>query len=290
MRGDLAETDVTRDASDIAGGADGDSATWCHELRRLRVESGAQMAFGGSINGHALELRQFEAARTAALSGVSVVRGAGLGGRVWAERSVLAVHDYRVASDITHHYDRAVLAEGLRGVAAAPVVVDGTVRAVIYAGVREGPGAGDRLRDATAAAAARIGARLALNHEVDRRVAMLLAARENREAAATERLRTVYAELVAVRRETTDLTTRSRLDALLPTLAAVRPAQAGGLSEGQRSVLVLVATGASYPEVADQLGLRPSTVKTYMRDILARLGVHSRHAAVVEARRRGLIG
>lgn len=262
---------------------------WRAILRRLLAESGAQMTFGGNVRGQELRLEHFESPRTAALVGVRVTRGTGLGGRVWREASVLGVHDYEVASEITHHYDDAVLAEGLRGVVAAPVMLDGTVRGVVYAGVRESPGIGDRLRDATTTAATRMSRWLSADHEVERRVAARLAHRVERESAATERLRSLHAELLVMRRDTADGTTQAHLDVLLGSFAQPLPAREPGLSEQQRTVLVLVATGAGYTEVADRLRLRPATVKTYMRDIIAGLGVHSRHEAVVEGRRRGLI-
>src|SRR5699024_6712668 len=54
-------------------------------------------------------------------------------------------------------------------------------------------------------------------------------------------------------------------------------------------VLSQVAMGCSYAEVARRRALKPVTVKGYMRTILGKLHVHSRHEAVIAARRFGLI-
>lgn len=47
--------------------------------------------------------------------------------------------------------------------------------------------------------------------------------------------------------------------------------------------------GCRNAEIADRLSLSVETVKTYMRNVMDKLDVHSRHEAVVEARRQGLL-
>jgi two-component system nitrate/nitrite response regulator NarL len=49
------------------------------------------------------------------------------------------------------------------------------------------------------------------------------------------------------------------------------------------------AEGASTVQIAQQLGLAEDTVRNHVREILRRLGVHSRIAAVAFARRHGLL-
>ena len=61
------------------------------------------------------------------------------------------------------------------------------------------------------------------------------------------------------------------------------------LTPRQREVLALLAEGASTTQVATTLGLAEETVRNHIRQLLRRLGVHSRLAAVAHARRRGLI-
>lgn len=60
-----------------------------------------------------------------------------------------------------------------------------------------------------------------------------------------------------------------------------------GLSERERDVLSLMATGLSNAEIADQLFLGVETVKTHVRSILTKLGVRDRTQAVIAAYESG---
>lgn len=61
------------------------------------------------------------------------------------------------------------------------------------------------------------------------------------------------------------------------------------LSEREREVLAGFARGLSIPQVAAELYLSPSTVKTHAQRFYEKLGVSDRAAAVAEAMRRGLL-
>jgi DNA-binding CsgD family transcriptional regulator len=50
----------------------------------------------------------------------------------------------------------------------------------------------------------------------------------------------------------------------------------GRLSPREREAAVLYATGESYKEIARRLALTPATVRTYLRDVYARLGVRNK--------------
>jgi DNA-binding NarL/FixJ family response regulator len=54
-------------------------------------------------------------------------------------------------------------------------------------------------------------------------------------------------------------------------------------------VLACVAAGATNGVAAERLGLRPETVKGYLRSAMRKLGAHTRWEAVVAARRVGLL-
>ena len=61
------------------------------------------------------------------------------------------------------------------------------------------------------------------------------------------------------------------------------------LSARERDVLLLVAEGRRDQEIAAQLFLSHHTVANHVRNILGKLGVSSRAAAVAHAVRQGLL-
>ena len=60
----------------------------------------------------------------------------GLGGRVFSVQRVMGVTDYLHSQSISHTFDIYVQKEGIRSLAAVPVVVQRKVHAVLYAGAR----------------------------------------------------------------------------------------------------------------------------------------------------------
>jgi two-component system nitrate/nitrite response regulator NarL len=61
------------------------------------------------------------------------------------------------------------------------------------------------------------------------------------------------------------------------------------LSEREREIMKLVATGLTAPRIGRQLCLATPTVKTHLHHVYEKLGVAERAAAVAEAMRRGLL-
>ena len=61
------------------------------------------------------------------------------------------------------------------------------------------------------------------------------------------------------------------------------------LTKREREVLVLLSDGKSAPQIASQLFLGTTTVKSHLGRLYEKLGVSDRAAAVAEAMRRGLI-
>jgi len=62
------------------------------------------------------------------------------------------------------------------------------------------------------------------------------------------------------------------------------------LTPRQRQVLQALAAGCSTAQMAETFHLSKETVRNHVRGVLHALGVHSRLEAVVEGRRRGLVG
>jgi DNA-binding NarL/FixJ family response regulator len=79
-----------------------------------------------------------------------------------------------------------------------------------------------------------------------------------------------------------------RLGALLANLSRRRHPPSG-LSTRELEVLQLLATGASTSEIVDLLVLSPHTVRNHVRNILAKLGAHSKLEAVAIAAREGIV-
>jgi LuxR family maltose regulon positive regulatory protein len=61
------------------------------------------------------------------------------------------------------------------------------------------------------------------------------------------------------------------------------------LSDSETRVLRYLPTHLSAPEIAGELSVSTSTVKTHLRNLYAKLGVHSRAEAVESARALGLL-
>jgi len=67
-----------------------------------------------------------------------------------------------------------------------------------------------------------------------------------------------------------------------------RPENEFNLSPREHEVLVLIAEGLSYQEIADQLFVSLSTVKTHSSNIFSKLNVQRRTQAVMVAQKSGL--
>ncbi len=61
------------------------------------------------------------------------------------------------------------------------------------------------------------------------------------------------------------------------------------LSEREMEVLRLLATGISNPEIAQQLYIATSTVRSHLKSIYGKLNVHKRWDAVQRAEELGLL-
>jgi NarL family two-component system response regulator LiaR len=72
--------------------------------------------------------------------------------------------------------------------------------------------------------------------------------------------------------------------------AAGQPPKPGlDLTERERAVLALMVEGLNNSQIAGKLGVSPSTIKSHVSNILAKLGVSSRTEAVALALRHGLV-
>ncbi|MGW6025436.1 helix-turn-helix transcriptional regulator [Streptomyces sp. NPDC055099] len=263
-------------------------------LLRLRRGTGLPVAFGGLVEGQRqVRIGELTGTGTRALCGLAVSSGNGLGGKAVALSRPCAVTDYHDSRHISHEYDSAVAAEGLRSVLAVPVVVRRRVRGVLYGALRSAQPLGDRTLSAAVAAARDVEQALVVRDEVH---ALIAAAREPQAGAgaAWEQVREAHGALRELAPRIADAALRADILAVcgrLASAATVPPARERAVSLAPREVDVLacVAGGATNAATAERLGLRPETVKAYLRSAMRKLGAHTRLEAVVAARRAGAL-
>ncbi|MET8659820.1 response regulator transcription factor [Streptomyces griseus] len=266
-------------------------------LLRLRRTSGLPVVFGGLLSDarHA-RIAELNGAQTSALRGLVISAGSGLGGKAIALSRPCAVTDYASSRHISHEYDAAVAAEGLRSVVAVPVVVRRAVRGVLYGALRTPVTLGDRTFDAMVAAARDVEQSLAVRDEVRQ---LLAAGREqvtdpDTAPGAWEGVREAHRELRALVPRVLDPALRDELLDVCGRLASAAGAKVPAarevrLAPREVDVVACVAAGATNAAAAERLGLRPETVKGYLRSAMRKLGAHTRLEAVVAARRAGLL-
>nr|WP_206440913.1 helix-turn-helix transcriptional regulator [Streptomyces scabichelini] len=261
-------------------------------MKRLRRATGLPVAFGGLVEPDRGQMRisELNGARTTALRALTVSSGNGLGGKTVALARPCAVTDYSSSRQISHEYDAVVAAEGLRSVLAVPVVVRRRVRGVLYGALRTAQPLGDRTLSAAVEAARDVEQSLVVRDEAH---SLLAAAREPERAvgAGWEQVREAHGALRALAPRVDDPALRAELLAVCDRLAAAPAPAAGGvrLAPRELDVLACVAAGTTNAAAADRLGLRPETVKAYLRSAMRKLGAHTRLEAVVAARRAGLL-
>ncbi|MFC7344780.1 LuxR C-terminal-related transcriptional regulator [Saccharopolyspora griseoalba] len=261
------------------------------ELRTVRSSLGVGLTFGGRVTGDTLHISELQGARTGGLRGLEVPAGFGLGGKVVAELWPRLITDYASARTITHQFDREVLSEGIRSVVAVPVIASGRPRAVLYAAVRGHAPLGARAVEVMTSAAKRLTTEFRIQDEVDRRLRLMGGAQEQpvHDAAAAEELRAAYGELRDIAASTTDPGLRSRLRGLCERLQGRAGEPPVALTDRETDVLAQIALGCSNVEAAERLGLKPETVKSYLRNAMQKLDARTRHQAVVNARRHGAL-
>ncbi|MGA5131411.1 response regulator transcription factor [Streptomyces olivoreticuli] len=277
------------------GDADG-AAEVRAALLRMRRSTGLSVAFGGLLSGsRQFRISDMTGTTTPALRGLAIRTGSGLGGKAAALTRPLSVTDYQSSHVISHEYDAAVAAEGLRSVMAVPVVVRGRVRGVLYGALRRPLALGDRSLTAAVDAARELEQTLAVRDELHRLLSV--AHRPTTDGPAMwEEVREAHGSLRALAQRVQDPELRQELLAACGRLArasAAQPLPTDGvrveLSPREVDVLACVASGATNAAAAERLGLRPETVKSYLRSGMRKLGVHTRLEAVVAARRAGVL-
>jgi DNA-binding CsgD family transcriptional regulator len=266
----------------------------------LHRVTGLPVVFGGALAGRQrFRITELVGNTTEALDGLVIRQGSGLGGKAMALGRPVWVSDYPKSGAISHDYDRPVTVEGLLSVVAVPIVVRRRVRGVLYGALREPLALADRVIAAAVAAARDLEQELAVRDEADRRLAEVRltgpAPEPHTESARWEEVRALHAELRGIAGKIADPELRARLweaSSRLATVADPGDAPAGPrpvLSARELDVLSYVAIGCTNADIAQQLGVLPETVKSYLRSAMRKLGGRTRLEAVAAARRAGLL-
>ncbi|MEE3851697.1 LuxR C-terminal-related transcriptional regulator [Gordonia sp. LSe1-13] len=259
-------------------------------LRRIRRSSGVSLAFAGMVGpaatprAQAVRLEHFVGNTRGALNGVSVDIGHGLGGKVIKVRRPVAVDDYLRTPNITHRYNAIIATEGLRAMAAVPVIVDRRPVAVLYGAVHTDNPLGGRTFDVLADEGRALEQRI---------VAERFAADTGMAAddALRDRITDVYGRLRRLERSLDDRSVAAQLEQIIGGLLDDMPGEqtSVALTRREQDVLSLAAIGHSNARIAEDLGISVQTAKGYMKDAMAKLGASTRLEAVVIARRSGLL-
>ena len=267
-------------------------------------ETGFDLAFGGFEERGCATVTSLFGTQTLSLNGLEVATGKGLSGRAMSENRPRLTADYARSSHITHDYDTQVLSEGIKMLFAVPVLVDGSVRAVLYGGSRSSSAPGNTLINAASSVVRAFARDIRIQDEVNLRIAAMHVPAPSPQAlptSALEVLRESYAELRGLASEVADPTLRAKLVAIESRLAhlggvqdqrPLTPLIADAhvtLSPRELDVLSQVALGGTNAEIGHALGLTESTVKSYLKTAMTKLESSTRHAAVATARRAGLL-
>jgi len=241
----------------------------------MRTLTGAEVAFAAVLDdtGSRFSIGHLAGARSPRLGEIVSHPGVGVGGRCIQLRRPVQVSDYASAGSITHEFDAAVGAEGLRAVFAVPFRIGGVVRGAVYGAARTPGWFGERALSAAVA------------------LADLRPPREANDASFRDRVEVAHADLRAILATVADPVLRGRLAAVTDRLCD--PPEDGAprieLSPREVDVLASASLGRRNVEIAKELSLSVLTVKSYLKSAMAKLDSHTRTDAVRLARRLGYL-
>src|SRR3954452_22155457 len=266
-------------------------------LPRLRHATGVDGAMAGPVtrDGRRLVVTGLHGMLTSTMLGLVATPGVGAGGRVLQLARPFAVDDYLHSKTVSHHFDRKIQLEQIHGVLAVPVRVGKDVRAILYGLSRTADPLGDRVLDTASAVAATVARAIAVEIEVAHRMRAIAQQQQQRDESDGPRCvdpREIHEELIAIARATSDRSVRDRLEALCDRLSPPVGSAAHGaphLTSRERDVLASIALGHTNDETAELLSIMPTTVKSYLKNIMGKLGTRNRVETLCAARRAGLI-
>lgn len=282
-------------------------------LAELREKTGVLIVFGGIVT----DARTLQVCEGIGLTQphtveVDVHPGAGVGGRVVASGKPFGVSEYIRSGVISHEYDKYVSKEGIRSLAAIPVIVHDVVRVVLYVAMRTNVRFGEKVLAEMMSVGRRLEQHIAVadaleDTEHDRGVRYAdgtpaslakMTGRTHTDRSADgfdaalihERMRETHAKLRVLASSTEDPLTRMELESIAAALVAPSSSAATAkLSRRELDVLACVAQGKTNIETGQIMGIGAETVKSYLRSAMRKLDAHTRYEAVNAARRIGAL-
>ena len=255
-------------------------------IARLRDVTGVHGTMGGFVahGRRNLVITENHHMLVNAFHGTVVAPGAGLGGRALQLGRPVVVNEYLRAAVISHQFDSQVVLEQIHSGFAVPVKVGGRTQALVYGINRTPQPFGDRVLEMAGPVAARLAQDLAVEIEVARRIDRI---RQDRSLVDA---REICEELRSIAATTSDEVVRERLIVVCDRVAPEhRPDRAVVLSPRECDVISRIAAGRTNCEVAQELALMPTTVKSYLQSAMRKLGTRNRVETVRTALRMGLI-
>lgn len=277
-------------------------------VHTFHQQSGVPVALGAQVF-PPTEIRIIEGCglRTDAMRNLRIDSGSGVGGRVFSTQRVMGVTDYLRSQSISHELDAYVQEEGIRSLAAAPVVVQREVRAVLYAGVHAAVRLSDRILEELTHAARNLEQGIAVMDATivlpkDQEPAELeefVAASEMlggvagtdpvRSGPEWEQIRQAHTRLRILATQVSDPEVQREIEAISELLITSPRMMHIHLSTREIDVLSCVAMGLTNIEAAAEMGVGAETVKSYLRNCMRKLDAHNRYEAVSSARSLGVI-
>lgn len=263
-------------------------------LTSLKTATGIPVTMFASVTtGRRLQITHWVGLRTPALHNLIIEPGVGVGGRVVTTRRPVGVSDYTRASLISHEKDQVIQDEGLYSLVAVPVIVRREIRGVLYVGVHSPVRLGDKVIEEVTMTARTLEQDFAVN-EAMRTAAFAKAGSlkvgRGGNAAEWEQLRSTHSRLRMLANRISEDDVRRELELVCDEMISPAPVkQSTKLSARELDVLSCVALGHTNVEAAEEMGIGPETVKSYLRSVMRKLGAHTRYEAVNAARRIGAL-
>jgi signal transduction histidine kinase len=265
-----------------------------HEATRILTEEvGFNCAWFAERTDEDTVVIRYGAQMLSAIQDMVLQRGRGLGGKVFALGKTVCVDQYLASPDITHHYDRTIVAERLQGIIGTPIQYDGMIEGVLMGGSRAGTTFGDGATTIIETVAQRTAQALNVAAQAQRRSAAAI--QEERQRMALDLHDTVGAMLFAITagvRSVNDTVLDGDLRARLHTIESQAKEAATMLRDSLRALATpadQLALGSALQAAIHHFEVRTAIkANLVMLDVLPRLG-DSAVRVLIAAAKEGLL-